>query len=516
MKRFGNQTQEQRSAGSDDKKIQRGYMFAGLMLLAVIIVILVSALIHRSNDGQSVLAAAPDYVTDHLTVWSGEPAPSPYSFLYARTSHLVSEARYAEIPDLSVGDHEVAILLRMNDGTTRTENAVLTVTEPVMRMEAGTVATAEQMLGSSFKDAVITPPVSQFTELGSYPVTVSLDGRDYPFTLIVQDTTAPLVTIRKNLHFYVNQKLTAEDFVESCEDLSEVEYHFSAEPTTLSEGTHTVQLIATDSGGNSQTYDLTYEVGGDGEAPMIQGVTKMQTVAGVRIDYLRGIKAIDLGDGTVEVKVQEPAGFDIKQPGTYEIVYSANDSAGNIGKETAELVVLPAVGSLDSLTSEDVMRMGDYIVGELKKVTSYGERQGFARAIFDYVQTHMQYVNGTNNDDWQQAAVSALSLGYGDSANYYGLSRLLLTCAEFDNMMVERQSAQEINQDDNAPKQVEWYAPHFWNLVRVNGAWYHFDASPYYGGTDFFLWTDAQIDYFSAMHGNCYERDKSLYPLTPN
>ena len=249
---------------------------------------------------------------------------------------------------------------------------------------------------------------------------------------------------------------------------------------------------------------------------MIQGVTKMQTVAGVRIDYLRGIKAIDLGDGTVEVKVQEPAGFDIKQPGTYEIVYSANDSAGNIGKETAELVVLPAVGSLDSLTSEDVMRMGDYIVGELKKVTSYGERQGFARAIFDYVQTHMQYVNGTNNDDWQQAAVSALSLGYGDSANYYGLSRLLLTCAEFDNMMVERQSAQEINQDDNAPKQVEWYAPHFWNLVRVNGAWYHFDASPYYGGTDFFLWTDAQIDYFSAMHGNCYERDKSLYPLTPN
>ena len=475
MKRFRNQTREQRSAGSDDKKIQRGYMFAGLMLLSVIIVILVSAAIHRSKDGQSVLAEAPDYVTDQLTVWSGEPAPSPYSFLYARTSHLVSEARYAEIPDLSVGDHEVAILLRMNDGTTRTENAVLTVTEPVMRMEAGTTATAEQMLGSSFKDAVITPPVSQFTELGSYPVTVSLNGRDYPFTLIVQDTTAPLVTIKKNLHFYVNQKLTAEDFVESCEDLSEVEYHFSAEPTTLSEGTHTVQLIATDSGGNSQTYDLTYEVGGDGEAPMIQGVTKMQTVAGVRIDYLRGVKAIDLGDGTVEVKVQEPAGLDIKQPGTYEIVYSANDSAGNIGKETAELVVLPAVGSLDSLNSEDVMRMGDYIVGELKKVTSYG-----------------------------------------DSANYYGLSRLLLTCAEFDNMMVERQSAQEINQDDNEPKQVEWYAPHFWNLVRVNGAWYHFDASPYYGGNDFFLWTDAQIDYFSAMHGNCYERDKSLYPLTPN
>ena len=193
-----------------------------------------------------------------------------------------------------------------------------------------------------------------------------------------------------------------------------------------------------------------------------------------------------------------------------------SDSAGNVGKQTAVLEVLSSFDSASMIQSEDVMRMGDYIIHQIEKTTSNVDQKAFARAIFDYVKTHLNYVNGNNEDDWQVAAVDALTLGYGDSACFYGLSRLLLTCAGYDNMMVERQNPNLLEaEDDEEDNKPVWYAQHFWNLVRVNGAWYHFDACPYCGGNDFFLWTDAQMDAFSAANGNCFERDKSLYPVTP-
>lgn len=503
-------------AAAKENALQKGYLFAGLMLLAVIVVALISAAVHRSKEGQPVLSNAPNYATDHLMMWSGTGVPSPYSFLYARTSSLVESARYLEVPDITAGDHEVALLLQLKDGTTRTETAVLTVKDAVLHMEVGSQAAPEDLLGSGFAGAVITPPLSQFPEIGSYDVTVSFRDTEMPFTLVVQDTTPPDVKFYQNLSFYVNQELTAEDFVESCFDMSQVEYHFSDTPSTYSEGLHTIQMIITDTSGNSQTYDLEYMVSGDGEAPDIQGVTMIQTVAGIPIDYLRGIRAVDSVDGAVSVSVREPLGFNINLPGTYEITYIAKDSAGNIAEVPAQLVVLSNYGDTATLQSEDVYRMGDYIVNELSRTNQIIDERAFARAIFDYVQSHMTYVNGTGTEDWQEAAVAALTLGTGDSSNYYALSRLLLTCAGYDNMMVERQSAEEIAAGEDEEPVKKWYAPHFWNLVRVNGAWYHFDTAPYYNGHEFFLWTDAQIDYFSALNGNCYERDKSLYPVTPS
>lgn len=514
MKRRNKHFEQTDSAASAENTQQRGYLFAGLMILLGIVVALISAAVHRSKLGQPVLTAGPDYVTDNISMWAGADLPSPYSFLYKRTSVLVSDARYLQIPDTEVGDHDVAILVQLKDGTTRTENAVLTVKESVMNMEAGTTPTVEDLLGSGFAGATVEPPLSDFKEIGNYPVTVTLNGKQIPFRLHVQDTTPPVAEIRKDMTFFLNQEIKAEDFVISCEDMSPVEYYFSDEPITVTSGTKSMQIVIVDAAGNSQTYDISYTVSGDGEVPVIQGLTTMRTIAGVPIDYMYGVTAVDSVDGVLDVTVQEPAGFNIARAGTYHITYSATDSAGNVGTQTAELEVLSSFDNSNLFTQDDVLRMGYYIIHELEKTTSTVDQKAFARAIYDYVKTHLNYVNGTNKDDWQVAAVDALTLGYGDSACYYGLSRLLLTCAGFDNMMVERQNP-NLNDEENEEGAQTWYAQHFWNLVRVNGAWYHFDACPYCGGNDFFLWTDAQIDNFSALNGNCFERDKSLYPTTP-
>ena len=58
-------------------------------------------------------------------------------------------------------------------------------------------------------------------------------------------------------------------------------------------------------------------------------------------------------------------------------------------------------------------------------------------------------------------------------------------------------------------------ADHYWNLVRVDGNWYHFDTTPRSVGGYYCLWTDAQMNAFSNRHKGCFHFDASLYPRTP-
>ena len=67
-------------------------------------------------------------------------------------------------------------------------------------------------------------------------------------------------------------------------------------------------------------------------------------------------------------------------------------------------------------------------------------------------------------------------------------------------------------------KNYEGDSNHYWSLVSLDDGetWYHFDSTPRMGtGDDFCLVTDAFLDAYSAAHKNCHNRDKTLYPATP-
>ena len=60
--------------------------------------------------------------------------------------------------------------------------------------------------------------------------------------------------------------------------------------------------------------------------------------------------------------------------------------------------------------------------------------------------------------------------------------------------------------------------PHYWNLVKIDGNWYHFDSCPHYdyAPLESFLLTDAEvIDYSTNAAEGYYSFDSSLYPATP-
>lgn len=504
MKRARKYAKRKKDTQISDSMMKAAYIFGGGLIVAVLGLVAISVATGKGESKSVQAAGGMDYAVSRLDLWEGEEIPPADAFLYENTRSLVTDARYLVIPEEKTGDQDVAIIMQLTDGTTRTENAVLAVKERVLHYELGSDTTAQELLGRGFEDAEVSKPLKELSEIGSYPLTVTNNGREKDFTVIVQDTVAPVMTFRDNLSFYTHQKLTVVDFVQSCDDQSAVEYHFAGEPDTMTEGIHEVTLVVTDAAGNSATAEVQYKVEGDGEPPVFEGIGDMRTIAGIPLSYKRGVTATDGSDGEVEFTASEPEDFSYRKAGTYVITYTAEDKAGNVAEATAKLVVLPAITDIEKLTSDDVFRIGDKIIEGIKQNTNQKDQKAFARAIYNYVQEHMFYSDNKEILDWQHAAVLAIYNGYGDCRNYYAFARLLLTCGDFENMTVEKE------------KTAEWQNNHYWNLVKINGAWYHFDTTPRFDVSDFFMWTDAQMDNYSARNDNCFYRDKSLYPPTPN
>lgn len=201
------------------------------------------------------------YVVEELEAWRGGALPAADRFLTEAANGLVRSARYSIAPKDVDGEQNVEIALELSDGTARKESAKLLLKEPVAIWEIGTAATAESLLGEEFAGASFSPPLENFTEVGEYDVELRMGDKTLPCKLRVADTEPPVITLADPIVFSAGQRPKPQDVVASCEDVSEVEYHFSVEPDT-SEATEEgkTQLIAVDAGGNSVTLDVVYSV----------------------------------------------------------------------------------------------------------------------------------------------------------------------------------------------------------------------------------------------------------------
>ena len=104
---------------------------------------------------------------------------------------------------------------------------------------------------------------------------------------------------------------------------------------------------------------------------------------------------------------------------------------------------------------------------------------------------------------FEKAAYSGLTTGAGNCYVYYAVASALLTRCGIENQMIERDSVT---------------SPHYWNLVKVGGSWYHFDTCPHHEGCELysFLLTDSQVaEYSQNVDPGYYSFDASRYPATP-
>lgn len=329
---------------------------------------------------------------------------------------------------------------------------------------------------------------------GVYETEIVGEYSSIPFKVIVEDTVPPKVKLRK-LTILAGEMPRVVDFVEECSDASSVRFEFKEPPVVDKAGNFLVTVVATDRAGNVTEAGTVLKVTRDDIPPIIYGVSDISVYEGETVSYRNGVYAVDDRDGQMSVKVNA-SGVNTNTPGTYYITYTATDSEGNTSTAAAELTVKP-------VTIKAVYDLADEVLDSI--LTDSMTDKEKARAVYDWCRSNIRYSNATSHlmGYYAKAAHSGLSRKYGNCYTYYAVSGVLLSRAGITNIMIQRNS----NTD-----------PHYWNLVNMDGAWYHFDTCPQPApyNLEVFLLTDSQVREFSrTCVKNYYNFNPDDYPATP-
>ena len=171
------------------------------------------------------------------------------------------------------------------------------------------------------------------------------------------------------------------------------------------------------------------------------------------------------------------ANIDIKEP------------AVNKGRKSLE----PAFEITDECTSYDKSSPAYEIAEDIMADLWRDNDIDTAYEIFNWVHSNISYQSMTSYESFEEAAYGGFTRRSGDCYVYFACSKMLLDIAGIPNLMVERYPV-ETNS-------------HFWNLVQIDGLWYHCDATVFRDHPDmYFLCTDYEID------DGHHSFDSSLYP----
>ncbi|HDR7510798.1 adhesin [Bacillus zanthoxyli] len=157
-----------------------------------------------------------------------------------------------------------------------------------------------------------------------------------------KDTEAPVITAKQSVTVHVGDSLNAGDLVEVKDNKDPNLVVTVGAYDTSKPGTISVQVTATDNGGNSSTATVTVNVvekeeEKDTEAPVItakQGVT-------VHVgDKLSPGSLVSVKDNKDPNPVVTVGAYDTSKPGAISVQVTATDKAGNSSTETVNVVVL--------------------------------------------------------------------------------------------------------------------------------------------------------------------------------
>ena len=247
---------------------------------------------------------------------------------------------------------------------------------------------------------------------------------------------------------------------------------------------------------------LTTQEPGDTTAPTILGVNKLSVFVGSTVAYRSGILVTDDTDPNPKLTV-DSSFVNLSAPGTYQLVYSATDSAGNTSKVQTTVTVVEAPESyVDEALIKDT---ADQLLATILTEGQTPEQQ--INAIYDWMEGHCYYIAEFDKSDYMQAAYLMMTTNRGDCYGFYAVSRLFFERLGLPTLTVTR-----------LPNEVRT-TNHWWNMVSLDGgeSWYHFDSTPHLTyPTRTCLFTDAQLNEFNLLMPNYYYFDHESVPETPD
>ena len=295
----------------------------------------------------------------------------------------------------------------------------------------------------------------------------------------------------------------AEDFVVFMEEGANVE--FAKEYDFDGEGQYLITLVYTSPDGKKTRHEVALSIIRDKEPPSIVGAEDLVSYLGEGIAYRTGVTVTDNCGGELTLDVDSSA-VNSKQAGIYPVIYVATDASGNQSSVTVNLQIYE-----ERITKEMLFDALEPIVRA--QIPTAGSLEMQARAIYNYVNLHVNYTAYSDKSDWIRAAYDGLRKGEGDCFTYFSLSKAFFEYLGIENMDIQR-----------TPGLVQ--ERHYWNFVNIgtaeNPAWYHFDACRLLGAQHVgCLLTDVQVDAYTKMRVDdagetnyFYAYDRSKYPAS--
>ncbi len=346
---------------------------------------------------------------------------------------------------------------------------------------------------------VVEPTREQLDTVGCHTLRVKAGDKERNVLLIVEDTVAPVVSVT-DIEMWLGNTVRPEDFIAEAKEVTPIVVNYLAsEPNLTMAGEQVVYLEVSDLSGNKcemQTALLTILV--DTEPPVISGAKDQTITIGDSVSYKKGVTATDNCDGEVKVEVDSSA-VNPKKAGTYEVVYTARDKAGNVATKTVKFKFKEKVVVLS--TEEQLEKYVNSVAGKIfKSGMSKGQK---AKAIYNWCRANIGYSGHSDKSSWKKAAVAGFKNRSGDCYTYFACAKALFEYCGITNIDVikVRNSSSE--------------SRHYWSLINVGSGYYHFDATPRKGGFNGFMRTDAQLKKYSDEHKNSHRFDSSKYPATP-
>lgn len=229
----------------------------------------------------------------------------------------------------------------------------------------------------------------------------------------------------------------------------------------------------------------------DTQAPAVSA-NDIEIETGSSISYRSAITYSDNVDSTEDLTLAvDNTKVDTNQAGVYTAPFTVTDKAGNVASGSLTVTVKDPITPQE----QEVYDLADEVLAEI--LTDDMDMEKKARVIYDWIRSNVHYINHSEKDSWVQGAKEGLVDGKGDCFVFASTAKVLLTRAGIPNMDVVKATTNP---------------SHYWNIIDIGDGWYHYDTTPRKDGSEFFMWTDAELEAYSKEHDNCHNFDRSLYP----
>ena len=323
---------------------------------------------------------------------------------------------------------------------------------------------------------------------------ITLYGIDHNCELVVADTTPPEGEAVTQELFSVGPVPEASKCVTNIKDMTPVTVTWAEVPDISTGGDFTASAKLTDAAGNETIVPVPLKVTRDSVAPVIQGTRDITIILGESISYRTGITVSDNYDKEPKLDI-DTSGVQLSKAGDYQAVYKATDFTGNKTEVTINVKIKPKPKNY--VEPEVVYKQAKEILDTI--ITPGMTDMEKALQIVWWCRYNIRFNLRIKPKSWTEGAYNAFKERRGNCLSTASCVKAMLDVCGIENMFVTRW-----------PYRV---AKHYWNYVKIDGQWYHCDATWRQNYESyFFMYTTKELLAFWHDGWNGFEFDQKKYP----